>query len=209
MERGVIEAAEDYLAKPFPDNSAEAYLLLSFDGSSKEDVEKAYSEAAELCLNSGAIDAFIADTVERQAAIWTARGAFLEAIKASTTEMDECDVVVPRNRIAEFIGYSREVQHKTNLRISSFGHAGDGNLHLYLLRDDLEHAEWERRRDAAFELLYSRAKKFGGQVSGEHGIGFAKKPYLAQILGDDGLALMRRIKHAFDPKGLLNPGKVV
>ena len=81
---------------------------------------------------------YISDTDERKEAIWSARGAFLEAVKASTTEMDECDVVVPRNKVAEFINYTDELQKKANIRIRSFGHAGDGNLHVYVLRDELQ-----------------------------------------------------------------------
>ena len=172
-------------------------------------MELAYDTAAKTCLAAGAIDAFISDTQERNEAIWSARGAFLEAIKASTTEMDECDVVVPRSRVAEFILYSREVQKRRNVRIRSFGHAGDGNLHIYVLRDDLGEEQWKATLAAAFGDLYAKARELRGQVSGEHGIGWAKKPFLAESASPEALALMRGIKAVFDPKGILNPHKVV
>ncbi|MBR3086518.1 MAG: FAD-binding protein [Kiritimatiellae bacterium] len=209
MERDVILAAEEFQARKFPDNSADAYLLLTFDGASREEVELAYETAAKTCLAAGASDALISDTQERNEAIWSARGAFLEAIKASTTEMDECDVVVPRSRVAEFILYSREVQRRRNIRIRSFGHAGDGNLHIYVLRDALGEGEWKAKLAEAFGDLYAKARELRGQVSGEHGIGYAKKAFFEESASPEALALMRGIKAVFDPKGILNPHKVV
>ena len=144
MEREVILASEEFLARKFPDNSADAYLLLTFDGASREEVELAYTSAAHICLDAGALDVFISDTQERNESIWSSRGAFLEAIKASTTEMDECDVVVPRKHVAEFVLFSHELQKKHHIRIRSFGHAGDGNLHIYILRDDLDEVRLRR-----------------------------------------------------------------
>lgn len=209
MVRDTILSAEEFLGKPFPDKSSDAYLLLSFDGSSKEDIEKAYESVAEVCLESGALDVYISETQERHEAIWSARGAFLEAIKASTTEMDECDVVVPRNKIAEFVKYSNELQKEYNIRIKSFGHAGDGNLHIYVLRDQLDQAEWEKKLSDVFDCMYKRARELNGQVSGEHGIGIAKKEYLKESFNSQQIAIMRGIKAAFDPKNVLNPGKVI
>lgn len=208
MEKSVILAAEEFLGRPYPDKSADAYLLLTFDGNSREEIEAAYDEVAKICLESGALDVLISNTPERNESIWKARGAFLEAIKSSTTEMDECDVVVPRRRVADFIKYSASLERKFSIRIRSFGHAGDGNLHIYVLRDELGEAEWKKRLDEVFEALYAKAREFGGQVSGEHGIGYVKRPYLRESLGGDLLGLMAGIKQVFDPSGILNPGKV-
>jgi glycolate oxidase len=208
MERNVILSAENYLGKKFPDNSADAYLLLTFDGNSKADVEKIYEKVAHVCLDTGALDVFISDTDERNESIWSARGAFLEAIKASTSEMDECDVVVPRNFVADFINYTKIVEKELDVRIASFGHAGDGNLHVYVLKDEMTDAEFEIKLHAAFDMLYSKGAELGGHVSGEHGIGFAKKAYLEQSAGDVYMGLLRGIKKTFDPKLILNPGKV-
>jgi glycolate oxidase len=155
------------------------------------------------------VDVFISDTEERNESIWSARGAFLEAIKASTTEMDECDVVVPRIHVADFVTYAASLQKKHNLRIRSFGHAGDGNLHIYILRDALDDAAWQKSLAAVFDDLYNRAHELGGQVSGEHGIGYAKKKYLSESLAPENMVLMQRIKAAFDPENILNPGKVI
>jgi glycolate oxidase len=208
MERRVIKNAEDFLGKKFPDASSDAYLLLTFDGNTTEDVEKIYEKVAEVCLSAGAIDVFISDTQERQESIWSARGAFLEAIKASTTEMDECDVVVPRNEVARFVKYTKEVEQLVDIRIASFGHAGDGNLHVYVLKDQYSDEVYKKKLSEAFNLLYKRADELGGHVSGEHGIGYAKIPYLRAQQGEIYMDLLKSIKLAFDPKNLLNPGKV-
>lgn len=208
MERDVILASEEFLGKKFPDNTSDAYLLLTFDGHTKEDIEKEYEKVAHICLENGAYDVFISDTQERNDSIWSARGAFLEAIKASTTEMDECDVVVPRNRVAEFVRYTNELQNELNVRIKSFGHAGDGNLHIYVLKDDMDENTWHKKLNEAFDCMYSRANELGGQVSGEHGIGYAKRGYLHESKDEQYMSLLRNIKLAFDPKNILNPGKV-
>ncbi len=209
MEGDVIKAAEEYLGKKFPDHSAEAYLLLSFDGATKEQVQRDYEIVAQLCLASGAVDVFISDTQERQDAIWSARGAFLEGIKASTTEMDECDVVVPISKIAEFLKHKVDLEKKYGLRVRSFAHAGDGNLHVYILKDAVDDKIWKVKLDAIMQSLYDKARELGGQVSGEHGIGFMKKSYLEESAGPSAIALMRGIKKAFDPNNILNPGKVI
>ena len=208
MQREAILAAEEFLGKSFPDKSSDAYLLLTFDGNSSEEVEKNYENVADICLECGALDVFISDTEERQEAIWSARGCFLEAIKALTTEMDEVDVVVPRNLIGKFVTFTHELEEEKNIRIKSFGHAGDGNLHIYILRDDLDEKSWKEKLNEVMQIMYDKAKELQGQVSGEHGIGYAKKGYLKQSLPSECISIMQGIKLAFDPKNILNPGKV-
>ena len=209
MEKGTILFSETYLGKRFPDRSAPAYLLLTVDGSDRGVIDKEIEGISELCIENGAMDAYFVDTEERKTSVWSARGAFLEAIKSSTTEMDECDVVVPRNRVADFVLYTHEVAEELDIRIPSFGHAGDGNLHVYICRDGLSEAEWEEKLKKAFDLLYDRAHQLGGLVSGEHGIGYAKKGYLAETADPVQLEIMRKIKEVFDPKKILNPDKVI
>lgn len=208
MQREVIVSAEEFLGKKFPDNSSDAYLLLTFDGNSLAQVEGDYEIVADLCLKEGALDVFIVDTDERKDSVWSARGAFLEAIKASTTEMDECDVVVPRNQVASFIKYTHELEEEYKIRIPSFGHAGDGNLHVYICKDDLNEEEWQLKLSKVFDLMYKKSEELRGLVSGEHGIGYAKREYMFHQYGEHYMSIMRGIKSAFDPKNILNPGKV-
>ena len=208
MSRDTILFSESYLGKRFPDTRHDAYILLTFDGNSDAQVEQDMSTVAELCLSIGALDAYIVDTEERKKSVWSARGAFLEAIKASTTEMDECDVVVPGNQVDTFIKFTHELAAKYDVRIPSFGHAGDGNLHVYICRDALNDEDWEKTLSAIFDEMYLMAVELGGLVSGEHGIGYAKKEFLRRQYGETPIALMQGIKQVFDPKNILNPGKV-
>ena len=208
MSRDTILFAEDYLGKKFPDKKNDAYILLTFDGNSDEQVEADMKAVADLCLEIGAVDAYIVDTEERKKSVWSARGAFLEAIKASTTEMDECDVVVPVNKVDEFIKFTHKLSKEMNVRIPSFGHAGDGNLHVYICRDGLEKDKWESTLKICFDHMYDMAEKLGGLVSGEHGIGYAKKEYLKKQYGSVPIEIMKGIKKAFDEKNILNPEKI-
>ena len=209
MEREVISCAETYLGKQFPDTSADAYLLVRLDGPSVEALQPAIDTLTDLALSIGARDVLLADTDERKESIWNARGAFLEAIKGSTTTMDECDVVVPRDVIPQFVHKTVEIGRRVGVRIRSFGHAGDGNLHIYVCRDDLPEVEWKEKVEAVMHQLYDTAREMRGEVSGEHGIGHAKKAFLRDSVGERQVQLMRGIKAAFDPNGILNPGKVI
>ena len=208
MSRDTILFSESYLGKRFPDTRHDAYILLTFDGNTQAQVDQDLSTVAELCLQIGALDAYIVDTEERKKSVWSARGAFLEAIKASTTEMDECDVVVPGNQVDTFIKYTHQIAQEHGVRIPSFGHAGDGNLHVYICRDALTEEAWAKTKGECFDKMYRKAVELGGLVSGEHGIGYAKKEYLKRQYGPVPIALMQGIKEVFDPKHILNPGKV-
>ncbi len=208
FERETVLFSEEYLGKKFPDTKYPAYLLLTVDGNDRDAVDKELSTVADLCMEKGAPDAYIVDTDERKESVWKSRGAFLEAIKASTSEMDECDVVVPRNNVAEFIKYTHEVAKTVGIRIPSFGHAGDGNLHVYVCRDELSDSEWKTRLDKAFQMMYSKANELSGLVSGEHGIGYAKKQFMLDTYGEKQIELMRGIKQVFDKNNILNPDKL-
>ena len=208
MQQEVIVAAEEYLGKKFPDKSADAYLIITFDGNSKKEIDEVCDIASEICLKNGAIDVFISDTEERKESIWSARGAFLEAIKSSTTAMDECDAVVPRNKIPDFVKFLSLLEKEHEIRIRSFGHAGDGNIHVYVCKDNLTDDVWKEKLEIVMDKMYIKAEELGGQVSGEHGIGHAKIDYLIKSLGRRNMVIMEGIKEAFDIKYILNPGKV-
>lgn len=208
LTRDVISLAEDYLGKRFPRIQGDTALLLTYDGLSEEEVRDRTDRASKLCVEKGAYDVFHVDTEERMASVWTARGAFLEATKFSTPEFDECDVVVPRSKIIEFTECVSELSGNLGIRIPYFGHAGDGNLHVYFCRDGLEKDLFRKKLQEGFNALYSKAVELGGMVSGEHGIGFVKREYLTERLGPVQMELMQRIKKAFDPNGILNPQKV-
>ena len=210
LEKQSLQYSETFLGKKIPHNDYEAYLLISYDGNNEQAIEQDVEIASSLCINEyHALDVFLVDTEERRKSVWTVRGGFLEAIKASTSQIDECDVVLPRSNIGEFLNYVRKVSHDLDIRIPYFGHVGDGNLHIYFCKDDLDDKTWNEKLKVGFNALYEKAFSFGGLVSGEHGIGYAKKEYMVKLLGEKQLKIMRGIKQSFDPNAILNPGKVI
>ena len=210
LEKQALQYSEEFLGKKIPHNNFEAYLLISYDGNNEQAIQEDIEIASNLCINKyNAIDVFLVDTEERRSAVWNVRGGFLEAIKSSTSQIDECDVVLPRAHISEFLAYTRELSAKLGVRIPYFGHVGDGNLHIYFCKDNLSDADWKSKVDEGFELMYDKAFSFGGLVSGEHGIGYAKRIYMEKLLGAKQMEIMRGIKKTFDPKNILNPGKVI
>jgi glycolate oxidase len=213
MDRDIVESSERYLEKQvFPKTvngvDAIAYLLVTFDASSEEELFAMIERASELFYESGAIDVLVCDTPQLKRDARAARGSFLEAIISETKLLDECDVVVPINKIAPYLTYVKSLEEEVGLTIKNFGHAGDGNLHIYACSNDLEEDEFKRRVDIFMNYVYDKATEFGGQVSGEHGIGLGKIEYLEKSVGSVNVRLMQDIKHTFDPNMILNPGKV-
>ncbi|MDA3931348.1 MAG: FAD-binding oxidoreductase [Tenericutes bacterium] len=210
LEKSSLKFSEEYLGKKLPNDDYEAYLLISYDGSTKDSVDYDVEVVSDLCVNQlGAIDVYLVDTEERKKSVWSARGAFLEAIKASTSLIDECDVVIPRTNITEYLDFTHQLSEELEIRIPYFGHAGDGNLHIYFCKDNLSDDDWLNKTNIGFKKMYDKAFEFGGKVSGEHGIGYAKRAYLKDQVGDIQVELMKGIKKTFDPNNILNPNKVI
>ena len=213
MEREIILSSERYVGREvFPktmDGTAVgAYLLITLDGDDEEEIMGRVEKAAELLVEAGAIDVMVLDNPQKLRDAWATRSGFLEAIMEETKLLDECDVVVPIKEIARFLTFAKQCGEECGLEIKSFGHAGDGNLHIYQCSNDLEKEEFERRVAVYFEKLYKEATACGGLVSGEHGIGRGKVKYLAESIGETNMELMRGIKKVFDPNLIMNPGKV-
>lgn len=213
MEREIVLSSERYLGRSiFPQEhegvEIGAYLLVTFDGDSAEALESVVEKAAEVVLEAGAIDVLIADTPAKKKDAWAARSSFLEAIEAETKLLDECDVVVPVNQIAKYLTYVNKVGEKYDFAVKSFGHAGDGNLHIYTCSNDMEEDEFKRQVDEFMWDIYRKAQEVGGLLSGEHGIGYGKMTYLSELSGPVSMRLMEGIKEVFDPKMIMNPGKV-
>ena len=213
FEKEILISSEEYLGKQvFPRKvdgvEAGAYLLLTFDGDSMDELDPIVERAAEMLVEEGALDVLIADTAPKLKDAWAARSSFLEGIEEQTKLLDECDVVVPVSRIADFVGYFKSIEPNYGFKVKSFGHAGDGNLHIYTCANDMELDEFKKQVDDFMTKIYDKATEMGGLVSGEHGIGMGKVEYLALRVGPVNMALMQGIKKVFDPKMILNPGKV-
>ena len=195
MEREIVLSSERYIGRSvFPQKlegqDIGAYLLITLDGNTEDEVDALVEQAAELLVEAGAMDVLVADTPAKIKDAWAARSSFLEAIMEETKLLDECDVVVPVNQIADYLEFANKTGAECGLVIKSFGHAGDGNLHIYQCSNDLEEEEFKARVDKFFDIIYQRATESGGLVSGEHGIGSGKVKYLIQSVGETNMALM-------------------
>lgn len=213
FEREILISSEEYLGKQvFPrqieGTDVGAYLLMTFDGDSDDELDPIVERAAEMLLEEGAMDVLVADTAPKLKDTWAARSSFLEGIEEQTKLLDECDVVVPVNKIADYVRFVNETGDKFDFTVKYFGHAGDGNLHIYTCSNDMAEDEFRKQVDAFMSAIYKKAVELGGQISGEHGIGMGKVKYLAEAVGPVNMQLMQGIKKVFDPKMILNPGKV-
>lgn len=210
LERELIDIVERNLHKMLPVKEGEAVLIVMYDAGNERELEEACDEAAGAALEAGAIDVYVADTPERIASIWSVRGAILEGMKAESVAQEECDVVVPRSRIADYVRLAKAVGQKYGIRVEPCGHAGDGNIHTEMLRSaEMGDKEWKEGTQACLRELYAISKEFGGQLSGEHGIGNGRLSYLRPFVGDRMYKLYQSVKLAFDEKLILNPGKVI
>jgi len=188
-----------------PDGTA-ALLLLEVDGVSQA-VEEEAARVAQACLDAGATEVLRArDEAERQE-LWRVRRELSTSLKMITPLKFNHDVVVPKGRIPELFALVRRIRDDFRLRIPCFGHAGDGNIHVNIMVDPGDAAELARAHEAE-GVLFAGVVALEGSISGEHGIGFSKVPFMTLELSADEIALMKRVKAAFDPQGIMNPGKM-
>jgi glycolate oxidase len=190
---------------PFPE--AGAHLLIQINGESEESVYHSLERIWEV-IDVDPEKIFAAESEMQRERLWKARRAIREAIH----EEDPCflaeDCVVPRSRIPDFIRDLKEYFNSVNLKSIMFGHAGDGNVHIDILKGDREYKQWKAMQPDIKKEVYARAIQYGGTITGEHGVGMLRRDYLTIKLSQEEIELMKRIKDAFDPKGILNPGKI-
>jgi len=208
MDAGAIDASRRFLEREMPFPEASAHLIVEVDGPTEEAVRADYEAVGELCLARGAADVLVADTRAAMEDLWKARRVVGEAVKSQNRDVAKQDVVVPRMAIPELVARLGGIGARAGSPVICFGHAGDGNVHVNILRAGLDDESWRRARAEVFPALIAEVYRLGGVLSGEHGIGWLKKAHLAQVLPAKHLELMRGIKRVFDPAGILNPGKV-
>ena len=205
MDKTTINCVEDYVKIGLPRETA-ALLLIEVDGHPAV-VEEESVGVQKVLQQVKATEIHIAANEEEALGLATARRMALSAMaRVSPSTLME-DATVPRSYMAQTFAEIERLAKEYDLIVGTFGHAGDGNLHPTVLCDERD-ADQMKRAHAFFDDLYTQVLEWGGTVSGEHGIGIAKKDYLARQVGPGGIAVMKRIKHAFDPDGILNPGKI-
>ena len=210
LEHELIDIVERRLNKMFPVKQGNAVLIVMYDASSRQELDNAIDDAAEAALANGALDCYIAGTPERAGSVWAVRGAILEGMKADSVSQEECDVVVPRAKIADYVKAAKRIALSHGIRVEPCGHCGDGNIHTEMLRGpEMTDEEWKSATHASLTELYALSKELGGQLSGEHGIGNGRLEFLEEFVGPRMINLYKSIKLAFDDKLILNPGKVI
>jgi len=207
MEDAALAAVAATMPLPDALRGAAAMLLVELHGADSEGLIERAAPLADLARRLGSGEALASQDATEERRLWAIRRKVGEAVKG-VSPYKEADTVVPRAALADLVRAARRVAADNGLRTICYGHAGDGNLHVNLLRGELDEREWERRRDQAEEALFRAVVELGGKITGEHGVGWTQRRYLHLAVDAPSLAAMRAIKAAFDPLGILNPGKI-
>ncbi|MCU0845460.1 MAG: FAD-binding protein [Spirochaetes bacterium] len=207
MEEDAIRLTARHLGQDMPFPDARAHLLVQLDGTSEEAVRDQVAAIAG-CISVPEERIIAAESRAQSERIWKARRAIREAITAESPVFLAEDTVVPRSEIPAFLKKVKEFLNARGLRSVMFGHAGDGNVHIDVLSGGMPRAEWDGLVPELKKNIYAIALAHGGTITGEHGIGFTRRDYLGLALGEDEIALQKRVKAAFDPRGILNPRKI-
>lgn len=205
MDRLCLDCVREEMGLSIP-RGAGAMLLIEVDGDELL-VEKDAQSIREVCGRGGALKFEAAAGAKEADRLWEARRNVSPSLYKLRPHKINEDVVVPRSRLAELAAYLDELGEKHGLPIAAFGHAGDGNIHVNIMFDK-ENPREEENAGILIQALFRKVIRMGGTITGEHGIGITKAPYLGLEISQAGLQLMSRIKTAFDPKGILNPGKI-
>ena len=205
MQRDAIQMIEQFTGKEIPHHDHEAFLLIIVEGADDDEIHSIANHIGEVCLSHGAVEVYVPGSERAKRNLMEARASFFHAA-LHLGLLDIADVVVPRSRIADFMARAGELAEEHAIPMVACGHAGDGNVHL-LLMDDGTGTPPEKVGEL-LTRLYEVGVSMGGTVSGEHGLGSVKKQYLPIAYDEAEIGLMLRIKQAFDPNGIMNPGKV-
>lgn len=207
IEKSAVKAAEEKLGKKFPNGDAEAQLLIEVDGNYEENLGKDIEKIAEVVGEYNALDVLIAEGRQKVEDVWALRRAIGDAVKSISAYKEE-DTVVPRAKLPQLVHGVKEICRKYGITSICYGHAGDGNVHVNLLKDKLDDESWKKNIDTAIREIFALTVSLGGTISGEHGIGYSQKSYLPIALSETEIELMKDIKKVFDPNNILNPGKI-
>ncbi len=205
MERKVVALGESFSGVRYPRPDAGSYILLTFDGHRSE-VEANTARVRDLALQNGALDYIVLTDAAQASSVWKVRGALVKAVEA-VSEQEPVDIVVPISRTADFIRYINELETSSGMQMISFGHAGDGNVHLCVVRGGRDADTWRRELYANMDDAYAEAYLLGGVASGEHGIGLSKRRYFLRQTPPENIAVMNAVKNALDPLHILNDQK--
>jgi glycolate oxidase len=208
MEKNCFDLAEEFTKKKVSFRNAAAHLLITLDGNHQEAMEESRDQIGEICERNNALDVFVATNSSARERMWESRKCMFEAANAIGGMYVSLDVVVPRSSIPPLVERVQTISEKYEIKARSFGHAGDGNVHVLMFKGELADGEWEQRIGPAQSDLYAETVKLGGKITAEHGIGLLRKSYLSMNLEPSQIDVIKRLKRAFDPRNILNPGKI-
>jgi len=208
IDHNSLILAERYLNNTLPYDDAGAHLIIELEGSDPERLADEYERIGDLCMENGALEVFVADNRTMRDKLWKARKCIAEAIMAFYPRYSLEDIVVPTDKIPELLKGTEMICEKYGLKSPNFGHVGDGNVHVNLLFEE-EPANWRQILYAALDDLYKLTYGLGGTLSGEHGIGLKRKKNTPLVLDEKIIEITKKIKSVFDPRNILNPGKIV
>jgi len=209
MERDAMVLAQEFTGNKdlHLDPADEAYLLIEVDGANEAEIMPQCERILSVLELQSAGEVLFAQSSDEKEKLWYLRRRVGEAVKASSVYKEE-DTVVPRARLPQLMHAVKSLGQEYGFRSICYGHAGDGNLHINILRDDLSEEMWSEVLPVAIRKLFIEVVALGGTLSGEHGIGFVQKEYMDIALSPANLLIQKGIKSVFDPKGILNPGKI-
>lgn len=209
MDRNAVMASCQYLNETIPYQQAGAMLLITVDGASREQVENEYEAIGEKCLELGAQEVYVADNPTTSERIWRIRRNMGEAYNVISQRQSGEDLVVPPAAIDQMVAKLQDLSRRFEVMIPCYGHAGDGNLHARIVSPpEWTDAQWKETLPRILDELYHLTAQLGGRISGEHGIGHKRKAYMRHVVSEEYITMLRAIKQALDPKGILNPGKI-
>jgi len=208
MERAGIEWVVEYEKIHFDlPEPIQAMLLIELDGSSPEVLMQEAEKISEVLYDLGCDEVQVADSSHQKDEWWKIRRKMPESVKANSIYKEE-DTVVPRGELAKLIIGIKEIGNRYGFKSVCYGHAGDGNLHINIIRGELSPEKWEIELPKAIREIFQLTVQLGGTISGEHGIGYVQKPYMEISFSKVHMELLKGIKSIFDPQGILNPGKM-
>ncbi len=208
MEQSAIQAAEEMLGRSFPYSDSAAMLLIEIDGNHRDHLDLECEIICEAVLEMGALDVLLAESSARQKELWDMRRSIGEAVKNISAYKEE-DTVVPRAQLPELMNALKVISKTHGFTTICYGHAGDGNIHANIIRGDMDEHTWREQLPDTIAEVHRAVVGLGGMISGEHGIGYTQKKYMPIAIGETEIELMRAIKEVFDPKGILNPDKIL
>ena len=209
MERDAMRLAQEFTGNFELELKDEhvAYLLVEVDGFSAEDLMPQCEKMLPVLEEHGCGEILFANSAAEQEKLWFLRRRVGEAVKAESIYKEE-DTVVPRGLLPELMKVVKRIGDEYDFRSICYGHAGDGNLHINILKDSISDERWDSELPQAISELFEEVVKMGGTLSGEHGIGLVQSPYMRIACSEAQLGVMKAVKKALDPKGILNPGKI-